>query len=207
MAFILFRDAQCGRPTFNYETDLDLGYCLNIAVGSSSLTITLFPGCPNSGTPLLLMSNDTGCPGFSFSPTITSLGTATHSHSTSGSPSGAALPLDFVNQLGVCQGLRLGTNIGSVQFACPALTAAPAPTATSGASRYVADSRRERSWISGCWVLLGGCMALGAVIRDHFLPGSIVLKLWLTDCSVTVALDASASTGPRTSYDDNQTFV
>ncbi|KAK7940728.1 uncharacterized protein PG986_013115 [Apiospora aurea] len=61
MSFVLFRDAECGRPSPNQPTYLSLGTCLDVPVEAGSILVGTLPGCPNNGLPTLFISSNKGC--------------------------------------------------------------------------------------------------------------------------------------------------
>ena len=143
MSFLFFRDFKCGRPEPTLHNYLALGTCLDVPVGVGSITVNYFASCPNSGSPILLVSKENGCP-----------------ISESGATSPADSNFRVVSTAGDCTHLALGNNIGSVQFACPTWLDAPGPTATVRTNDARASSLWRARHRNLALLLLGAYMAL-----------------------------------------------
>lgn len=146
MSFLFFRDFKCGRPEPTLHNYLALGTCLDVPVGVGSITVNYFASCPNSGTPILLVSKDNGCP-------VTESAATSHVNST----------FRVVSTAGDCAHLSLGNNIGSVQFACPTWLDAPAPTATARTNNARPRSPWRARYRSLGLIILGAYMVLEGV--------------------------------------------
>lgn len=141
MSFLFFRDFKCGRPEPTLHNHLALGTCLDVPVGVGSIAVSYFASCPNSGSPILLVSKHNGCP-------VTDAVATSPVNST----------FRVVSTAGDCTHLALGNNIGSVQFACPTWVDGPAPTATASTN----DARSRPPWRARYRTL--GLVLLGAYI-------------------------------------------
>ncbi|KAI1858477.1 uncharacterized protein JN550_012610 [Neoarthrinium moseri] len=87
MSVIFFRDSGCGRPSLSATTKLPLGWCLNVPPNVFSITVDAFAACPNSGTPVLIVSAKSNCPNPDYLLTESSTSSSKLATSTTRAPS------------------------------------------------------------------------------------------------------------------------
>ncbi|KAK8088515.1 hypothetical protein PG997_003476 [Apiospora hydei] len=180
MSFVLFRDAECGRPSPNQPTYLSLGKTVPVPLsllthpsfglgntiankGSSSTGGSGNEGGEGSGG----SSSEgvgqgggeyTGAPWYHPPPTFPqgSNAVAAQADAATGTEGFAG-----VNLTGACTQFK-GQSIGSVQFACPEFARQPGPTATStsGGGESLRVQSRSRSYGAVWWTMMGGWVVL-----------------------------------------------